>query len=246
MDIRGITVSVGYDDMLAITLKRNMRFMTECVVVTHPRDEKTKSVALSVSGVRVFETNAFYENNAKFNKGLALEQGFDFLGREGWILGWDADILFPEAMNFSEPKIGNLYSPPRYILADPKQFRWDMDWSRLPQRHDVEFAGYFQLFHADDSVLKSRPWHGTDYTHCGGGDFVFQNKWLSPNKIRPKFHVLHLGPPDANWFGRASERIDGQAPHQAAENKQVMEEFLSSKGWGRSKSGKPFEERIKQ
>ena len=34
--IRGITISVNYAPLLAVTLPRNMRHLSECVVVTSP------------------------------------------------------------------------------------------------------------------------------------------------------------------------------------------------------------------
>lgn len=242
--IRGITISVGYDDLLSITLRRNMRHMKECLVVTHPSDHRTKDLVLSVDGASLYETTAFYEHGAKFNKGLAMELGFESMGRSGWMLVWDADILFPEVMNLDFVDPGNLYTPQRRILANPNLWREDIDWASLSVRPDVEFAGYFQLFHADDPVLRNRPWYGIDYSHCGGCDYVFQEKWPSSRKIRPGFEVLHIGPCDTNWFGRSSERSDGEPVPQAAENLENMERFLRMKGWGRAMTGERIDERV--
>lgn len=243
-DIRGIVVCVGYDDILSITLRKNMRHLSECLVVTHSDDHKTKSLAASVPGARTFETNSFYEYGAKFNKGLAIELGFEELGRDGWILVWDADILFPESMDLGGVESGNLYTPKRFILEDVKSWSDDLDWSSLPLRHDVEFAGYFQLFNASDSLLRQRPWYGIDYSHCGGCDCIFQMKWPSQKKLRPNFNVLHIGPCDTNWFGRASERMDGHLIGGSEENRQNMEKFLRMKGWGRPRTNEYVAEKV--
>lgn len=229
--IRGITVSVEYDDLLEITLVRNMRHLTECVVVTTSTDTKTKEVCAKVPGVKVFETDLFHAYGARFNKGLSLETALqDCLGRHGWILIWDADTLLPDIMPL-DLKIGNLYTPKRRILADPTQWTPDIIWEHLPLSNDRAFPGYHQLFHADDPTIQELPWHDLTFAHAGGADGYFQDRWKPENKIRPNYEVLHLGPRDHNWQGRVSKRLDGTTPEQAAERKQAMDHLLAVKGW---------------
>lgn len=228
--IRGITVCVNYDDLLEITLVRNMRHLAECVVVTSPNDEKTKAVCARVPNVRVFETDAFYRYGAKFNKGLAIEEGFDFLGREGWILIFDADTLFPDSMPISLKK-GRLYGAPRKILPDPKQWAPEYNWKSANLSNDKSFPGYFQLFNANDPVITKRPWYDVTFTHAGGCDGYFESRWLSENKVRLPFHVLHLGPRDSNWFGRASVRTDRAEIANWRQSNLDMQQFLEFKGW---------------
>lgn len=205
--IRGITVSVGYDDLLAITLPRNLNHLDEVLVVTHPSDEATKAVASQYDNVRIYETTSFYHDGADFNKGLAMEEGFDVLGRQGWIVIFDADILFPKSMPVEDIRKGNLYTPRRRILDKPIQWHEGIDWSKVTLHYEREFAGYFQLFHADDQALRQKPWYGLNWRHAGGSDSVFQAKWPSMSKIRPPFEVLHLGPANMNWHGRRSPRL---------------------------------------
>lgn len=242
--LRGITVSVGYDDLLAKTLKQNMRFMDECVVVTAPHDHKTKAVVRSVPNCKLFETNAFYENGAKFNKGRSLESAFDFLGRAGWILIWDADTIFPTDMQLVDLEVGKLYNPPRLILDDPKKYTPEMPWTEAKPTHDWQFPGYFQLFHAEDPHLIQKPWYGVNYTHAGGCDADFQFRWPMSNKVRLKFHVLHLGPRDTNWFGRVSERVDGLPVETAEERKQIMDDYAAFKWKRGGKRVSAFQETI--
>ena len=108
--MRGIVVSVEYDDLLAITLARNARHFERILVVTSPADEATQDVAARVPNAEVHTTDAFYRNGAAFNKGLALEEGFERIGREGWLLAWDADIVMPQRMDLAGIEIGNLYT----------------------------------------------------------------------------------------------------------------------------------------
>lgn len=150
-------------------------------------------------------------------------------------------------------------------LCTPKRRMWE-DWPKIPQhchiqdvggkdeyclvpeerewfrffplhRQQKEFAGYTQIFHADDPVLrlcgncqwpaeahgkadsgnpcKQFAWHQTDWKHAGGADSFFQAKWSESRKVRPPFEVLHLGPAGQNWFGRASKFADGSDPADA-------------------------------
>lgn len=245
LPLKGIVVCVDYDDLLAVTLVRNARHFSEVLVVTHPSDQRTKDVVTQVPNARVYETDAFYRYGAKFNKGLAMEEGFDALGRDGWICIWDADTLFPDEMNLV-PEIGKLYTPKRRILADPKQWRPDLSWDNLPISNDRAWPGYFQLFHAADPVIQQLPWYGCCFSHAGGCDGYFQDRWEPKNKIRPDFMVLHLGPRDANWFGRASARMDNELVDTELQKKhrQDMEDFLAFKGWNRPKRPIQFQEEI--
>lgn len=243
--IKGITVCVEFDDLLAITLPRNAALLSEVVVVTTHDDHRTHTIVDAVPNARCYKTDAFYRHGATFNKGLALEEGFDELGRDGWMLIWDADILFPASMPTDGYEIGNLYTPRRRILQDPRRWSPRFSWQRVPVSDEPMFAGYFQLFHADDQCLADRPWYGVDYIHAGGGDREFQNRWPVERKIRPSFRVLHLGPRDANWFGRIGRRIDGQPIENRESRRHLMETLLRHKGWGRPKNIAHFDERIK-
>ncbi len=234
---RGIVVCVNYDDLLKITLERNMRFLDSCLVVTSPTDERTRTLVEPVPGCSLYQTDAFYHNGAKFNKGLAMEEGFDVLGRTGWTLIWDADTLLPDSASLDTNCLGqgNLYSARRRILTDPQQWTPGLStqesWRQLPLSEDHVHAGYFQLFHASDKVLVKRPWYDVTFTHAGGGDGYFQSRWSPGDKRYVPFQVLHLGPRDANWFGRVSRRADGGPIEGAMDRSKVMNEYLGYKGW---------------
>lgn len=246
--IRGIVVCVGYADLLKITLPRNMQHLDECLVVTSPNDEETKEFCRGIPNVSVYETDAFYRFGANFNKGMAMEEGFDILGRHGWILIWDADTLFPDYMSdmlsVDNLKIGTLYGPPRLILKDPSEWTPEFNWDTARKTLDRCWPGYFQLFHADDPHITQLPWYDVTFRHAGGGDGYFEARWKRHEKVKLPFVVLHLGERDANWFGRASKRADGAPIEGSVERRAIMEEYLASKGWGRPWSGKSFEDHV--
>lgn len=249
--IRAITVCVGYDDFLSITLPRTLPHVDEYLIVSHPGDQRTTALVQDYDPkVRLFHTDAFYRHGAKFNKGLAMEEGFDALGRHGWILILDADIILPTRAPL-DLDVGKLYTPLRRIYADIATMSKapDVDPGTLPLKPDKGHYGYFQLFHADDPVLRSRPWYGVDWTHAGGCDKYFQDKWVVQNRTRPDFEVVHLGNPDENWFGRVSPRVDGGVESSdltETNNRKAMQEQLKKKhGWGRRKARVTLNEKVK-
>jgi hypothetical protein len=219
--MRAITVCHGYDDLLAVTLPLSAPHFDEILVVSHPDDIATAEVVAGVRNARLFTTDAFFRGGAEFRKGLAMEEGFDAFGvrepgADGWLCILDADIVLPPAEvmaeHLAEIRPGYLYSPWRRILADPRQWSPQLDWEAVPRKRDMEFAGYFQLFHLRDPVLKKRPWYGTRWRHAGGCDSVFMRHWPDRRLKRLDFEVLHLGPDGTNWCGRATPRLDGSIP----------------------------------
>jgi hypothetical protein len=247
--MRGLVICVEYDDLLVLTLPIAMRRLSECLVITSLADEKTANLASRFPNVKVLRTNAFYEDGASFNKGKAMEQGFDTLGRDGWMLIWDADTALVDPIPAGDTLDSQrLYGARRHLLEDASLFSETMPWKRLPVRQDAVIPGYFQLFNGAADALKCRPWYETAYVHAGGGDTYFERLW--PPHLRewlPATKVVHLGPVDRNWFGRQTERIDGHDRADGHEERRVkMDDFLSRKGWGRPRVGDGTIERIGQ
>ena len=220
--VRGITVCVGefYARTLDICLWRNMRHLAECLVVTAPGDPAIE-VARRVPGVRVFETDAFYQHGAKFNKSYALELGFEALGRHGWCLITDADILLPDHLPLDVIRPTALYGAKRRTLDDPAKWTPDFDWRKARMEKDGGPIGYFQLFHCDDSAIKDRrPWYDVSFAHGGGGDAFFLTHWHRFNRLwLPGVEVLHLGERDRHWFGTDEE------------GRRLMDAFVIRNGW---------------
>ncbi len=246
--IKAITVCVGYDDILRLTLPTILPHVDKLVIVTSPTDTKTQDLAAQYpEKVRVHLTDAFYRNGASFNKGLAMEEGFDVLGRDGWILILDADIVLPAHMPLGKLLIGKLYTPARRILPDIVGMTElpDIKVESLRPRKDHGNFGYFQLFHASDPVLRRRPWYGIDWVHAGGCDSVFEKRWHKADKLRMLFEVIHLGDPDKNWYGRATPRIDTGEKEPEADARAAKHAALRRKyGWGTSRTHEPVVERL--
>lgn len=242
--MRALVVCVNYDDFLRITLPQNIKFFDEVVVITSPQDRRTVDLVSNFSNARCFVTDAFYRHGASFNKGLAIEECYDFMGRTGWMVNLDADIILPYKIVAPVDK-QVLYGVRRRILKNPAHYRKDMNWRKARRRNDRIICGYFQLFHATADVLKVRPWVGTESIHAGHYDHYFQDHWPKEKRVFLPIDVLHLGPVDTNWFGRASPRLDKVVVPQADERKAKMDQFLRFKGWaGRPRSNAPYNEFI--
>lgn len=246
--LRAITVCVDYADLLALTLPYNHHHFSEVWVVTSPEDRKTFNLVGGLRGERsklnVFGSDAFHRNGAKFNKWLALEEGLDAMGREGWLCLMDADVLLPKSLEirveYETVKLWTPTSPTFYLdrgqLCTPLRRMHptiptlppeESTWRKYPLHPNTrEWAGYCQIFHASDPVLGPAPWHQTDWTHAGGADSFFQAKWPQDRKVRPPFEVLHLGEPGANWCGRASKYADGSEPDGGAERRAELQRLM--------------------
>jgi len=231
-DARAILVCVDYHDILSLTLPQNISQFKSVLVVTSMQDQRTLHVA-NLAGAEVFQTNAFYDGGAVFNKFLALEQGIDYMGREGWLCILDADIAIPTRRPMEwEPKFGCLHTPRRRVLEEiPEQLPEEIKWRRnkLVKGNEV-FNGYFHLFHADDPVLAGvRNWHSVDWTWAAGGDTDLQHRWPHSKKVRPPFEVLHIGKPFRNWAGRVTPFADGTVPEEAEKRKGIYNSFMNQR-----------------
>ncbi len=209
--MRAILVCVDYCDYLEVTLPYNWHHFSEIMVVTSPADLDTQSYCSKFDNVRCFVTDLFYESGANFNKWKALESGLDAFGRNGWLCIMDADVVWPREIPELLLSPGTLYTPVRRMMNDVQlPIPEESQWSQFPIHRNVnEFAGYSQIFHANDPVLGDAPWHETNWKHAGGADSFFQRKWKRKNKVRPNFEVLHLGRAGLNWNGRATPFLDG-------------------------------------
>lgn len=239
--MRAIIVCVDYWDYLELTLQRNVHHFQEVHVITSSRDTKTQEL-VSLLGMTMpltcWVTDLFYEEGAVFNKWKALEWGLDQIGREGWLCLLDADIVLPplEIWQTLSLDVGELYTPRRRMMQNmsrdiPHYSTWSQHYPL--HRNEQEFAGYCQIFHANDPALPSSPpWHDVRWITAGGADSFFQAMWKKENKIRPPFECLHLGEAGRNWCGRATAFIDGSIPKDAQARRDKLSELMRKRGTG--------------
>lgn len=234
--MRSISVCVDFHDILNLTLKHQHHHFHSMTFVTSPEFySSTYEVTREFPNTQVLQTDLFYADGAIFNKYRALEWGLDQIGRYGWMCILDVDIIWPKLLDLSRYlRRGYLYSPLRHICDPiPEEIPDEKDWQRYPIHQQFrEWAGYTQIFHADDERLGTPPWHDITWTHCGGGDSFLQAKWPPEYKIRPPWQCLHLGKPGVHWCGRSGERMDGSSPPESVQRVTTIRNLIRSRGHG--------------
>jgi hypothetical protein len=221
--IRALTVAVGewYAHTLSICLPRNAHHFTEIYVITTPKDNEVKAVVAGVPNAILYETEEFFAYGASFNKGVCVERCFDVMGRHGWILIHDADILLPDSLpQFDGIAPGKLYGARRRLLENPADWTPELDWRKAKPTSDGSApVGFFQLFSADDPHIKDRsPWYCVNSPHAGLGDAYFLDHWPRLHRRILPLTVLHLGPRDRFWWGTDEAAVDKMAAYVHHQN----------------------------
>lgn len=195
MRIHGLTVSVGYSDMLAVGIERWLTGLESLIVVTDHQDDATAELAIGL-GAMVCRTETFYARGAKFNKAGAMQEARGMMPDDGYHLFFDADIVPPHgwAGMLGDLEPGNLYGAPRH-RADGIE---DVDRPDLPLiANDEPNAGYFQLFHSSDPRGRVPL---DEFTHAGCYDSLFWKRWPAQRRKMLNLPLVHIGEND-NWFG---------------------------------------------
>lgn len=90
-----VTVCVGFDDLLDVTLGKNIPHFDNAIVVTSHADKRTQKVARKW-GAQCVQTDLFNKNGRNFNKGAAINAGLDYFQFNGWRAHLDSDIVVPD------------------------------------------------------------------------------------------------------------------------------------------------------
>lgn len=201
-DIIPITVCVGYQDLLAITLRHNRKFFETIVVVTTPEDTATQELCKQFN-VDVITSDLLYHQRARFNKSGMIHQAQKKIHAEHpdkWVLILDADILLPEQFNklvhTEQLDKECLYSFHRVDYPTYDDFL--NQTNSKPYRYD--FMGFFQLYWKKD---KYYPAHSMACSRC---DMQFAHEFPAYRKRIIDEHTIlkHLGEDSKNWYGRVT------------------------------------------
>jgi hypothetical protein len=93
--LEAVTTCVGFSDMLAETLAANHPHVDTHIVVTRHDDRATQEVCRK-HGATCVLSDLFSKDGRNFNKGAAINAGFDYFRFHGWRLHLDVDILLPD------------------------------------------------------------------------------------------------------------------------------------------------------
>lgn len=112
--IEAVVTCVGFADMLDVTLGLNHPHVDHMIVVTNHADRATQLVARKHSATCV-PTDLFTKHERNFNKGAAINAGFDYFRYNGWRLHLDADIILPD--NFRRVLFNHTHLEPDAIYG---------------------------------------------------------------------------------------------------------------------------------
>lgn len=93
--LEAVLTCVGFDDVLNLTLGLNHPHLDTMIVVTSHEDRATQ-LCCQKHSVMCVQTDLFKKNGRNFNKGAAINAGFDRFQYHGWRLHIDVDIILPD------------------------------------------------------------------------------------------------------------------------------------------------------
>jgi hypothetical protein len=218
--LEAVTVSVGFDDMLDVTLQMNHPHLDTMIVVTTHDDRKTHRVCAK-HGAMCVHTDLFKKNGRNFNKGAAINAGFGYFQYHGWRMHIDSDIVLPDnfrrvIFNHTHLNPSTLYGADRVNVIG----RREIDGIRLkgtPQHqhrclvesisrrpigaryvhnlHGYLPLGYFQMWHA--TCQKAYPYSLGTAAH---DDTLFAMLWpLGSRQLLPSVLTYHLCEREPHW-----------------------------------------------
>lgn len=119
--LEAVIVCVKYSKFLEITLQENIKHFDNIIVVTTEDDLATQNVINKYQEkVSYVTTNRFYESNAVFDKGSAINEGLLKLKYNSFVCHLDCDIVLPEdfrqKLNLKDLNIDTLYGCPRFFI----------------------------------------------------------------------------------------------------------------------------------
>lgn len=222
--LEAVTVSVGFDDLLDHTLSLNHPHLDTLIVVTSHEDRATQAVARK-HGATCVNTDLVKKNGRKFNKGAAINAGFNYFQFHGWRMHLDADIVLGSDFRrslfnhhhldrdclYGADRIDVIGTEALYKLQNVKQHQHRcIVHSRSDQTIGARFIdsllgycpiGYLQLWHS--SCQQPYPYSLGTAAH---DDVMFAALWPeSQRRLLPGVFVHHLCARPPQW----SENWDG-------------------------------------
>lgn len=203
--LEAVTVSVGFDDLLDVTLALNHPHLDTLIVVTAHWDRATQQVCRK-HGAMCVQTDLFGKNGRAFNKGAAINSGLDYFQYRGWRMHIDADIILPDnfrrvLFNHSQLDTDCLYGADRVDIVGTEELTGYLSARNPQHQHGVLVGsrmerpignrlvcklrgylplGFFQLWHW--SCQKDYPYSLGTAAH---DDMMFSALW-------PTTHRRHL------------------------------------------------------
>jgi hypothetical protein len=217
--LEAVTVCVGFDDFLDVTLALNHPHLDTMIVVTSHDDRKTQQVAKKHGAICV-QTDLFRKNGRHFNKGAAINAGMNHFQFHGWRIHLDSDIVLPDnfrriLFNHSHLDASAIYGADRVDVvgrAAVHKLRTTLPqhaWSCfIEARHQAPTSpryvdplhgyipiGFFQLWNA--RTQKDYPYSLGSAAH---DDVMFAAQWPAAyRRLLPSAICYHLCAQPPHW-----------------------------------------------
>lgn len=221
MFLEAVSVCVDYDDYLLQIAPFNRPLLDRWIVVTRPRDEKTRQVCSKFSIDCVLSDE--FDRQPPFAKSYGINAGLRQLAGQEWLLHLDSDIVLPydfrQCLEDADLRKGNIYGCQRLCL--PGWNAWqDAQKQGLYSRYNgwlTEYRdrpkgsylggvpagigngytpiGFFQLWHASETLQwgHSKKWYPHRHNNAARTDTQFCSLWDRFNRIQiPELLVFHL------------------------------------------------------
>ncbi len=229
--LEAVCVSVGFDDLLDHCLSFNHPHLDTMIVVTSHEDKKTKAVCQKHGAIWV-PTDLLKKNGRPFNKGAAINAGFNRFQYNGWRIHNDADILYPDNLRrllFNHASLDRdcIHGCDRINIVGKKE----IDEVRCHRQHNHGYLiypgkrqhvearyvdglsgyvpiGFFQLWHA--SRQEMYPWSLGSAAH---DDVCFGTLWPQDKRRHLPHVICHHVTTEGfqklgnNWNGRKQKRL---------------------------------------
>jgi len=252
MKIEAVTVCVNYSDFLAHTLPHNKNHFNKIVIVTDTKDIATKKVC-DFYNVMCVQTDVFYENGNKINKGKGINEGLKHLDMDGWVVHLDADIYLPpltrSILENLELDNKTIYGIDRMMCPSYKDWMNFIDNPSLLHEgwiyvHPTAFPmgvriaeykgkgwepiGFFQMWNPKGSGVFEYP---KEHGAVDRSDVIFAKKFpRSKRQLLPEIISIHIDSEQAhmgkNWSGRQTIKfsLDSYLKNTAIEQEPLLDD----------------------
>lgn len=232
MKIEAVITCVNYADFLTHTLPAVKNHFDKMVVVTDTKDQRTKDLC-EYYYVECVQTDAFYGEDEKFNKGRGINEGLKKLDMDGWVVHMDADIYLPPLTRTILERIdldpACIYGVDRMMCPDYKTWHKFISNPRMLHRgwcyvytdtfpmgvriaeymgSGYEPIGFFQMWNPAGSFVYSYP---PNHGAADRSDVLHAKKWPRRKRVLiPEIVAVHLDSENLsimgkNWNGRKTQ-----------------------------------------
>ncbi len=222
MNIEAVTVCVGYDDLLQTVAPYNIPHLDRWLIVTHPKDEKTREVCRRFSLECLLTEEGGDGSDGDFKKGRMIERSLQHLSADGWRLHLDADIVLPNRfthlLESADLKKETVYGVDRIMVRSYEDWVKLQNSGFLTAPHDYHCRvnipdgysigtrwatlhtgwcpiGFFQLWHSSTDEwrgVRIKPYPQNHNTACRT-DVQHSLQWdRKKRELIPEFLVVHL------------------------------------------------------